>query len=358
MAAFVPHKKTSRILEPSVRVTEDVQDSDVQDTEQALIFPQPPSAQIPRWLRIISSSTHVLVLILSTVIIGLGSHTLAGYSPTRGIHFGGVDISWPKNLDLHPIYFFLIVSAMSMILSFSSGILIFRRLSQHKFSLVEVASAMVSLVMLLFWLAAAFLQHHSELTPKKDLLSWACRRTSSPTNILVRYESICHEQVSNRFSRMSFIANLVSDCYQRYRYYRHSSTLWDNSELRSNMALRREDSQESLNHMEDKTLVFPNLDLFSFQNNRTACCSRNCKCPLFIRLGLISGYKAWGSFRYSKSKRHFGLKPYVLTLNRHMAEVLAQLRVVCCSTSTQSSKRESQAADSPPFSSLRHSHLA
>ena len=259
MAAFVPHKTTTSILEPSVRVIEDVQ-----DTEQALIFPQPPSARIPRWPRIISTSTHVLVVILGTVIIGLGSHTLAGYSPTRGIHFGGVDISWPKNLDLHPIYFFLVVSAMSLVLSFSSAILTFRRLSQSNFSLVEVASTVVSLVMLLFWLAANFLQHHSELTPKKDLFSWACRRTSSPTNILVRYEIICHEQVSSRVSRMSSAANLVSDGYQSYCYHRHSCTLWDSLELRSNMALCREDSQESIDDMEDEKLVFPYLVLTSF----------------------------------------------------------------------------------------------
>lgn len=283
MAAFVPHK-TSSILQPSVRVTEDVQ-----DTEQAHVFPQPPSARIPRRPRIISTCTHVLVVILGTVIIGLGSHTLAGYSPTRGIHFGGVDISWPKNLDLHPIYFFLIVSAMSLVLSLSSAILTLRRLSQSNFSLVEVASTMVSLVMLLFWLAANFLQHHSESTPKKDLLSWACRRTSSPTNILVRYETICHEQVSNRFSRVSFAANLISACYQRYRYHRHSCTLWDSFELRSNMALRGEDSQESLNHMKEENLVFPYLVLSSFHNTPTAYCSRSCKCPLFIQLGLRSG---------------------------------------------------------------------
>ena len=257
MATFVPHNKTGGILEPSVHVIEDVQ-----DTEHALIFPQPPSARIPRWPRIISTSTHLLVVILSIVIIGLGSHTLAGYSPTRGIHFGGVDISWPKNLDLHPIYFFLIVSAMSLVLSLSSAILSFRRLNQSTFSLVEVGSTMVSLVMLLFWLAANFLQHHSELTPKKDLLSWACRRTSSPTNILVRYESICHEQVSSRFFRLVLAANLVSDCCQRYRYHGHSRTLWDSSELRSNMALRREDSQESVNPKDDESLVLHYLKLF------------------------------------------------------------------------------------------------
>ena len=287
MAALVHDTKTSRILEPSVRVIEDVQ-----DTEQALIFPQPPSARIPRWPRIISTSTHVLVAVLGTVIIGLGAHTLAGYSPTRGIHFGGVDISWPKNLDLHPIFFFLIVSAMSLILSLSSAILTFRRLSQSKFSLVEVASTMISLVMLLFWLAATFLQHHSELTPKKDLLSWACRRTSSPRNILVRYESICHEQVSNTLSRMSLAANLLSDCYQRYRYHRYSCTLWDSLELRSNMALRREDIQKSFNHMEHEHLVLPYLELFSFQNNPSTSGSRICKYPLFIQYGWPSGYTA------------------------------------------------------------------
>lgn len=273
MAAFVPHKKTSGILEPSIRVTEDVQ-----DTEQALIFPQPPSARIPRWPRIVSTCTHVLVIILATVIIGLGAHTLAGYSPTRGIHFGGVDISWPKNLDLRPIYFFIIVSAMSLVLSLSSAIITFRRLNRSDFSLVDAASTMVSLVMFLFWLAATFLQHHSELTPKKDLLSWACRRTSSPTNILVRYESICHEQVSNKVSRMSFAANLVSDCYQRYRYHRHSCIPWDCFELRGNMALRREDGQGSLSHVENQNLIFPHPVFICFKNTPTACFIQSYKC--------------------------------------------------------------------------------
>ena len=194
MTSFSSQTKTGGAQEPSVHVIEYVQ-----DTDQALIRPQQPQKSISRWPRILSACTHLLVVCLSIVVLGLGSHTLAGYSPTRDIHFGGVDISWPRDLDLHPIYFFLIVSTLSVVLSLSSAILSFCRLHLAIFSLVEVGSTMVSLVMLLIWLAADFLQHRSELTPKKDLLSWACRRTSSPTNILVRYESICHEQVGCHF---------------------------------------------------------------------------------------------------------------------------------------------------------------
>ena len=190
MALFSSPDKTDPTLLPTVYIVEQAQ-----DTEQGTPFPAPPSSLIPRWPRVLSASTHILIVLLSTVILGLGAHTLNGYSGTRGIHFGGVNTSWPEDLNLHPIYIFLSVSAMSLIASILSTTLTLRRLKLPTFSPLEVGSTMVSLVILLLWLASDFLQYHSELTPKKDLLSWACRRTSSPTNALVSYESICQEQV-------------------------------------------------------------------------------------------------------------------------------------------------------------------
>lgn len=62
------------------------------------------------------------------------------------------------------------------------------------------------------------------------------------------------------------------------------------------------------------------------------------------------------SFRYSSSEHQFGLKPTVLTLNRHMAEVLAHLgRGVLLFQLNTGLKREPQIADSPRFSFLRYS---
>ena len=191
MATFLFHKKTDPTRPPIIEIVEHTH-----DTEQALLSSKSKPVVTPRWPRILSASIHVLVCALSIAVIGLGSHTLKGYSGTRGIHFGGVSISWPEDLNLHPIYIFLAVSALTLILSIPSTILTLRRMiAAAPFSLLEVASTMASLVLSLIWIAADFLQHHSESTPKKDLLSWACRRNDSPTNALVRYQSICQEQV-------------------------------------------------------------------------------------------------------------------------------------------------------------------
>ena len=190
MALLPSLDKTDSTLLPTVHIVEHAQDS-----EQGLPFPAPPLSLIPRWPRILSASIHVLISLLSTVVLGLGAHTLNGYSGTTGIHFGGDHISWPKDLNLHPIYIFLTISAISLIASIPSAALTLRRLKLPAFSPLEVGSTMVSLVILVLWLASNFVQYHSELTPKKDLLSWACRRTSSPTNALVSYQSICEEQV-------------------------------------------------------------------------------------------------------------------------------------------------------------------
>lgn len=190
MALLSSADKTDPTLLPTVQIVEYAPDS-----EQALPFPGSPLSLIPRWPRVLSASTHALIILLSTVILGLAAHTLNGYSGTKGIRFGGVHTSWPEDLNLHPIYIFLTISAMSLIASIPSATLTLRRLKLPAFSPLEVGSTMVSLVILVLWLASDFLQYHSELTPKKDLLSWACRRTSSPTNALVSYQSICEEQV-------------------------------------------------------------------------------------------------------------------------------------------------------------------
>ena len=196
MALLSSPDKTDPTMLPTVQIIEHAQ-----DTEQGLPFPAPPLSSVPRWPRVLSASTHVLIILLSIVILGLGAHTLHGYSGTRGIRFGGVHTSWPEDLNLHPIYIFLTISAMSFIASIPSATLTLRRLKLPAFSPLEVGSTMVSLVMLVLWLASDFLQYHSEMTPKKDLLSWACRRTTSPTNALVSYESICQEQVRSFLPR-------------------------------------------------------------------------------------------------------------------------------------------------------------
>jgi hypothetical protein len=145
-------------------------------------------------LAMISNSRPSFVLSTATVI-GLLAHTFSDYSRTRGINFGGSNNSWPADLDLHPAVIYLIIASISLLASSVWSWLTIYYLRRPSFSSAEMASVMLSLVLLILWIAADSIEGQSELTPKRSLLSWACRRGSSPTNVLVRYGSICAEQV-------------------------------------------------------------------------------------------------------------------------------------------------------------------
>ena len=155
--------------------------------------------QMSRWPRLLNACLHAVVFVLALVIVGLLSHSLRNYSGSRDIHFGtGAAISWPKDLNLVPAYIFLALAAANTLVSLVSalhqGWLIRRKF--HSFSVGEGGSALSAFLGFVFWLAADSIQAKSEGTPKKDLLRWACKRHSSPTNVLVSYDSICQEQVS------------------------------------------------------------------------------------------------------------------------------------------------------------------
>lgn len=150
----------------------------------------------PRWPRILGTALNIFVLLGSISIIGVLAHSLHNYSGTRGIKFAGLNISWPKDLDLHPAYVVLAAASMSIGPSLASTIAAFRRLRVSSYSIIERILAVISGLLLVMWIAGVTLQGVSERTPKTDLLSWACRRRESPTNVLVSYTSICDEQVS------------------------------------------------------------------------------------------------------------------------------------------------------------------
>lgn len=164
------------------------------DLEPSLSYQGPPKLQI--WPRLLTSGLHGVVVLSTATIIGLLAHTFSGYSKTRGISFGGSNNSWPADLDLHPAVIYLIIASISLLASSVWSCLTIYYLRRPSFSSAEMASVMLSLVLLLLWIVADSIEGQSELTPKKSLLSWACRRGSSPTNVLVRYGSICAEQVS------------------------------------------------------------------------------------------------------------------------------------------------------------------
>lgn len=164
------------------------------DLELSPSYYGPTKIQI--WPRIMTAGLHGVIVLSTATIIGLLAHTFSDYSTTRGINFGGSNASWPADLDLHPAVIYLIVSSISLLASLVWSCLTIYYLRRPSFSTTEMASVMLSLVLLMLWIAAESVEGLSELTPKRSLLSWACRRGSSPTNVLVRYGSICAEQVS------------------------------------------------------------------------------------------------------------------------------------------------------------------
>ena len=170
------------------------------DSEAGPVFPVPTPPAFPKWPRNLTAAFNTFTLLASISIIGIIAHSLHDYSGTRGIHFGGTTNSWPKDLNLHPAYFILAASALGIAPSIASTAISLRRLRSSTCSTTERIMAIISGVLLVIWIVGDILQSLSEKTPKKDLLSWACRRRESPTNAVVSYTSICDEQVRAEFS--------------------------------------------------------------------------------------------------------------------------------------------------------------
>ena len=156
--------------------------------------------QTSQWPRILNSCLQISILVATIPIIGLLSHTLRSYSGSRNIRFGtGASISWPEDLNLIPAYTFLALAAATVPVASISAIhqgWLFKQ-KYHTFSIGEGASALSACILFVLWLVTDGIQAKSEGDPKKDLLKWACKRDSSPTNVLVSYDSICREQVSH-----------------------------------------------------------------------------------------------------------------------------------------------------------------
>ena len=167
----------------------------LKDQENGLPSSSQPLDTMPRWPRYLGAAIHTFVVLFSIAVIGLISHSLHSYSGTRNIRFSGINISWPKDLNLRPAYFFLAVSSLSIAFSFVLSIHSFLRRKSNNLSVFEVSSLVMTVLMFGLWIAADVVQYQSEKTPKKDVLKWSCRRRNSPTNTLVSYASTCGEQV-------------------------------------------------------------------------------------------------------------------------------------------------------------------
>ncbi|KAL8973973.1 MAG: hypothetical protein Q9197_001786 [Variospora fuerteventurae] len=162
-----------------------------------LRFISPPP--FPVWPRLLVAALNIFVLLACITIMAILAHSLHNYSGTKDIRFGGTTISWPTNLNLYPTYLFLATSATSVAPSLLAAFLNVRRRKFHSCSTMEKALAFVSGVLVLIWIAADVTQGVSERSPKADILSWACRRRDSPTNVLVSYASVCDEQQAVKY---------------------------------------------------------------------------------------------------------------------------------------------------------------
>ena len=153
---------------------------------------------LPKWPRYAAMSLHLLVMSSSIAVIILVAHSIRTFFHTRNIKFGGTNSSWPKDLNLQPAYFFLAIASISLAVSLGSSLYCFLRRNSLIFSIIDAVSAVGTVLLVVLWIAGDALQYQSEKTPKRDVLSWSCRRSESPTNSLVGYASTCTEQASLR----------------------------------------------------------------------------------------------------------------------------------------------------------------
>lgn len=156
---------------------------------------------LPKWPRYAAMSLHLLVMSSSVAIIVLVAHSVRTFLDTRNIKFGGTNASWPKDLNLQPAYFFLAIASISLAVSLGLSLYSFLRRNSLTFSIIDIVSAVGTVILLVLWITGDALQYQSEKTPKKDVLSWSCRRSESPTNTLVGYASTCAQQVNPHISK-------------------------------------------------------------------------------------------------------------------------------------------------------------
>lgn len=168
-----------------------------QDQENGLLLSNVTTQTMSRWPRYVVMAFHLLVVIFSIIIVALVPRTLRSYSDTRNIRFHGSDVSWPKDLNLQPSYFFLAVSSLTILASLASCVYTYFQRNADNFSVPEMVCVVMSVVMLGLWIAADVIQHRSEKTPRTDILKWSCRRRDGPNNALVSYAATCNAQVSH-----------------------------------------------------------------------------------------------------------------------------------------------------------------
>lgn len=201
---MTPHDHQPDVTQLPAQVSSSIhsQEHEKQNRNQCTFF-------LPKWPRYAATSLHLLVMGSSIAIIALVVHSLRTFFDTRNIKFSGTNASWPDDLNLRPAYFFMAIASISLAVSLGSSLHSFLRRNSLIFSTIDVVSAIGATILTVLWITGDALQYHSEKTPKRDMLSWACRRSESPTNSRVGYASTCSQQASHRTNQSWFLLLII-----------------------------------------------------------------------------------------------------------------------------------------------------
>lgn len=148
----------------------------------------PSSSQpltLPRWPRYLGISSHILAIIFSATIIGLISSCLHKYFDTRNINFSGIQESWPQDLNLRPSYISLAVPSLNLAFSTASCAYLFLYRKSTTFTALDIISLVMSCILFVIWVVGDAVQTQSHQHSIADILKWSCRRSDSPTNVIV-----------------------------------------------------------------------------------------------------------------------------------------------------------------------------
>ena len=145
--------------------------------------------------RSIGAALNTLILLDCSAIIVLLSQTLDTFSSTRAIRLDGVQDPWPHDPNLRLIYFFIAISAITILVNMVTLVLLYFHRTALSPSAPEIISVITARVTFLLWFSGNIFEAWSGTMPEKDLLKWSCRRKGYLGDVIVSYSYMCEWQV-------------------------------------------------------------------------------------------------------------------------------------------------------------------
>lgn len=158
------------------------------------------SKRIPRWPAIARLALNLLILLSSITVLGLIGNSAYQHARTKDINFSGTDRAWPPDLNLLPIKYLLAVAVVTLLSSLMASVHCYRRLPAKMLSAIDMTFAGLAMSLFGAWIGGDVILYQSLQAPERNLMIWACHRRSSPTNVIVKYNAVCQEQVSKHRS--------------------------------------------------------------------------------------------------------------------------------------------------------------